>query len=123
MKITPKDYIEASGGLARAGFQSITALLIEGKTITEIASAYGIPELVVEIVKTTRSYEHYQTVARLETEREALQQELDVVKVAEARVKPRPWHYVVAGVILIALAALIIWGIVLLVGWVRSITL
>ncbi len=123
MKITPKDYAQARGGLSKAGFASIGALLAEDKTITEVAVLYDIPELIVEIVKTTRSFEHYETVARLETERDALQQELDVVKEVEAKVKPKPWHYVTASIILIILAALIVWGIILLVGWVRSFTL
>lgn len=119
-KITPRDYVDAYVGLSRAGFQAICTLLDEGKTITEVATAFGITELVVEIVKTTKSYEHYETVARLETEREGLQSELETAIKEDAKLKPKPWHYAVAAVILAALGSLLVWGIVMLVGWIRG---
>lgn len=120
MNITPKDYVDASVGLARAGFQAITEMLDEGKSIADVATAFGIDETPVAIVKTTKSYEHYATVARLETEREDLQQELDTALEVEAKVKPKPYHYVIAVVVLIAIVALAIWGIAALVTWLRG---
>ena len=117
-KLTPKDYVDAGTSLERAGFIAIRSLLADGgKTITETATTYGIPEAVVELVKTTNSYSEYQTIVRLETERESLSVELDEVKAKEARVKPKRWHYVVASVILLGMGSLIVWGIVVLFHW------
>lgn len=118
MKITPKDYVEARVSLARAGFLAIRELLDAEKTISEVATAYGIDEAVVELVKTTSSYSEYETIARLETEREGLEQELKDVKTEEARVKPKRWHYYVAGLILIGIFTLGVWGIILLINWI-----
>jgi hypothetical protein len=117
MKITPKDYVEAERSLGRAGFLAIRELLDAEKSISEVATTYGIEEAVVELVKTTSSYGEYNTIVRLETEREGLEQELNDVKTEEARVKPKRWHYYVAGLILLGLASLAVWGIILLINW------
>lgn len=118
MKITPKDYVKARDAIGRAGFLAIRELLQADKTISEVATTYGIEESVVELVKTTSSYDEYLTIANLETEREELQQELHDVKVKEARVKPKRWHYYVAGLILIGIFTLGVWGIILLINWI-----
>ena len=117
MKITPKDYVQAKDELAKAGFKAVRELLDADKTITEVASTFGLEDAVVELVKTTSSYGEYATIVRLETEREGLEQELNEVKTEEARVKPKRWHYYVAGLILIGLATLAVWGIILLINW------
>lgn len=113
-KLTPRDYIDATPFLARAGFIAIRELLngekvttevnnTTEKTISEVALTYGIDESVVELVKTTSSYSEYETISRLETEREDLTQKLEAVKEKEISVKPKSWHYAVAGVILLGL--------------------
>jgi hypothetical protein len=117
MKITPKDYVQAKDDLAKAGFKAVRELLDADKTITEVASTFGLEDAVVELVKTTSSYAEYATIVRLETEREGLEQELKDVKTEEAKVKPKRWHYIVAGLILLGLATLAVWGIILLINW------
>lgn len=118
-KLTPKDYVEAAASLERAGFVAINSLLADGgKTISEVATTYGIDERTVELVKTTSSFAEYQTITRLETERESLAVELDEVKTQEQKVKPKTWHYVVAALVLLALAAAVVWGIVELIHWI-----
>lgn len=118
MKITPKDYVEARTPLARAGFLAIRELLDADKSVTEVATTFGIPEPVVELVKTTNSYHQYETISSLELERDTLEKEVEQAKVEELKVKPKPWHYVVAGIILIGLLWLIVWGVIQLINWV-----
>lgn len=118
MKITPKDYVASEKSLARAGFLAIRELLDAEKSISEVATTFGIEEAVVELVKTTSSYSEYATIVRLETEREELAQELKDVKTEEAKVKPKRWHYYVAGAILIGIIWLGVWGIISLINWI-----
>ena len=118
MKITPKHYVEARDAIGRAGFMAIRELLHNDKTIIEVATTYGIEEQVVELVKTTSSYDEYLTIVKLEVERGTLQQKLHDVEIKEARVKPKRWHYIIAGLIILGLVWLGIWGIVSLVGFI-----
>lgn len=124
MKITPRDYVELKDDLAKAGFKAICTLLegdaatTEDKTIAEVATVYGVSERTVELVKTTSSYTEYETIVKLETEKEELKQELKETKVKEAKVKPEKWHYWVAGSILLLILVGIVWGIWALVSWV-----
>lgn len=122
MKITPKDYIEVQGDLAKAGFMAIKTLLATdddgAKTPSDVAMLYGIDVKVVELVKTTSSYDEYETIVSLESQRESLEQELEATKVEEAKVKPKTWQYVVASIILLALFGKAIWLIVLLFNFV-----
>lgn len=125
-KITPQDYIDASHHLERAGFLAIKTLLADDadgvKPMPDIATLYGIDIKSIEIVKTTGSYSEYSTIKRLETEREALEVELEDVKTKEAKVKPKKWHYVVASVILVALGGLVVWGVLLLTRWLTGLS-
>lgn len=120
-KLTPKDYVEAKDDLAKAGFMAIRHLLDAKEkpaTVAEVSTLYGIPEGVVEIVKTTSDYRQYDTISRLETERAELAVELDEVKKAEPKLKPKRWHFVIASIILIVLFALVVWGLWTLGAWV-----
>lgn len=123
-KITPQDYIDAEPALGRAGFMAIRNMLEEkveddkvAKTIVDVATTYGIDERVVELVKTTTSFSEFQTIVRLENERRELEQKLDSTKKQEEKVKPKRWHYIVAGVILLTIVVGIGWGLVALIRW------
>jgi Flp pilus assembly protein TadB len=116
-KITPQDYVDAKVDLGRAGFLAIRTLLDESKEIPEVATTFGIAERTVEIVKTTTSYDEYRTIIDLELERSSLSTQLEKVVEKEQKLKPKTWHYVVAGCILLALVVGAIWLIVLGIQW------
>lgn len=120
MKITPKDYVDARRHLAKAGFMAVRELLDADKSISEVATTYGIDDAIVELVKTTSSYSEYETIVRLEIEREVLQKKVDQAHDEELRVKPKRWHYIVAGLILLGLVTLGVWGLIQLIGWIGS---
>lgn len=117
-KITPKNYIDAKDDLAKVGFMSLKEMIKKGKKISEISTAYGIPKRSVELVKTTSSFSEYQTVRRLEKERESLENQLAEKEKQASEVKPKPktWQYVVASAILVGFAVLLGWGVMALIG-------
>lgn len=124
MKITPKDYVGAKDDLAKAGFKAICTLL-EGessndtdKSVAEVATVYGVSERTVELVKTTSSYAEYETIVKLETEKEELQQKLHKTEQAKATAKPEKWHYWVGGIVLLLIIAAIIWVVWALISWI-----
>ncbi len=120
-KITTRDYVDATASLARSGFLSIQTMLREGKEITEVATTFGIEENVVELVKTTNSYEQFTQIVELELEKERLEQEVKTVKEQPATPpKPHKAYYVASVIILLAIAVGIIWGIVAFIGWLGS---
>lgn len=124
MKITPKDYVDLKDDLAKAGFKAICTLLegdpkVDGvKTVAEVASVYGVSERVVELVKTTSSYAEYETIVKLESEKEDLQQKLLSSEIDKSKAKPEKWHYYVAGLILVAIVAVVGWGVWALISWI-----
>lgn len=120
VKITAKDYIDAKDDLAKIGFMSVKEMTKQKKTITEISNGYGVAERSVELVKTINSYEEYQTVRRLEKEREELEAKIaERDKLIDAKKEsPKSWHYAVAIIILVMLAVFIGWAIINLFGWI-----
>jgi len=92
-------------------------LLDESKDIPEVATTYGITERTVEIVKTTTSYDEYRTIIDLELERASLSTQLEKVVEKEQKLKPKKWHYAVAGVILLGMFAGLVWLVVMAIQW------
>lgn len=121
MKITPKDYVDSQSSLLRVGFVAMRALLDEDKTFEEISTSFGVPESVVAIVKTTTSFAEYETIVRLETERETLEQKVEeVTKTADSKRKLTPWQYAWGSAVLVLIVAAVVFGIVKLIGFIQG---
>lgn len=118
MKLTSKDYVEARPSLEEVGFKAIRDMAKDGKTIEDIATLYGVPEKVVEVVITTGSYVDLKTIVELELDNTSLKTEIE--QVHNTKPTPKRWHYVVAGVFLLAVAVGIVWGVVAIVLWARG---
>lgn len=127
-KITPQDYIDALPALGRAGFMAVCNMLAEDnpKTISEVATLYGIDERIVELVKTTTSYAEFETIVRLEKERQALDEDKKALETKLETVeksKSQPVQYskkvlTIAGLVFLAVIVGVIWGFVQLVIWI-----
>lgn len=119
-KITPQEYIDVEHSLAQAGFMAIRELLdaVPPTSITDLATRYGIEERAIEIVKTTSSYGEYETIRGLELERQGLKTELEEVKTTTTKPPIAKPYYYVAGVILLAIVGLIVWGVWALINFI-----
>lgn len=118
MKITPKDYVDVKDDLAKAGFKAIKELTTEDKTFEEVATAFGVGERAVELVKTTSSYAEYETIYNLETEREDLQKQVDAAHVEHNKPRPPMWAIIASLIIVIGGVWLVVWLLIQLGSWV-----
>lgn len=123
-KITPQDYINAKGDLARAGYLAIKAKA-KNTSVADIAKQYEVSTDVVDLVKLSGNVSEFETIIRLETERQMHEAEKEAEQ-NRSFYNPDPTPAprtsttatVIAGIILLAILFAIGWVLVALARWV-----
>lgn len=116
-KITPQDYINAKHDLARAGYLAIKAKA-KNTSVADIAKQYEVSTDVVDLVKLSGNVGEFETIVRLETERQMHEATADAEQARQQSLynpDPTPVRRVspVANVI----AVLIVLAVIVAIGW------
>lgn len=125
-KITPQDYINARHDLARAGYLAIKAKA-KNTSVADIAKQYEVPTDVVDLVKLSGNVGEFETIVRLESERQVHEAQQDAEVARQSNLynpdpqptnRPSTTANVIAGIIALGILFFIGWGIVAIIRWV-----